>query len=100
MDLNYQFQSVEVGSDIPRLDGKIVVLGVIAKGIVNLIATPSDGQMLHQVQASLLETPVNGDSVLIHFLAFVFLQYLFTHNAIWVDVLLYRKLPNIFDIGT
>ena len=63
MDPNYRFQNVEVGSDIPRLDGKIVVLGVSAKGVANPVATPSGAQMPHTVQASLLETLINGDSV-------------------------------------
>ena len=60
---NYVFPSVEVGSDIPRLDGKIVILGVTAAGIANPVATPSGAQHPHQLQASLLETLLNGDSV-------------------------------------
>jgi adenylate cyclase len=60
---NYVFPSVELGSDIPRLDGKIVILGVTAAGIANPVATPSGAQHPHQLQASLLETLLNGDSV-------------------------------------
>jgi adenylate cyclase len=60
---NYVFPSVELGSDIPRLDGKIVILGVTAAGIANPVATPSGAQHPHVLQASILETLINGDSV-------------------------------------
>jgi adenylate cyclase len=60
---NYVFPSVELGSDIPRLDGKIVILGVTAAGIANPVATPSGAQHPHFLQASILETLINGDSV-------------------------------------
>lgn len=101
MNPNYQFQSVEVGDDIPRLDGKIVVLGVSAKGVANPVATPSGAQMPHQVQASLLETLINGDSVsipnwvgLADLVAFVVLSLLIIvlsrvrYSIVWIGILL------------
>ena len=101
MNPNYQFQSVEVGDDIPRLDGKIVVLGVTAKGVANPVATPSGAQMPHQVQASLLETLINGDSVsipnwvgLLDLVSFVVLSLLIIllskvrYSIIWISILL------------
>lgn len=60
---NYQFQSFEIGGPVPDLSEKIVILGVTAAGVANPVATPAGGQMPHQVQASLLETLINGDSV-------------------------------------
>jgi len=60
---NYRFQSIEIGEPIPDLTGKIVILGVTAAGIANPVATPSGAQHPHQLQASLLETLLNGDSV-------------------------------------
>lgn len=60
---NYRFQSIEIGEPIPDQTGKIVILGVTAAGIANLVATPSGAQHPHQLQASLLEILLNGDSV-------------------------------------
>jgi adenylate cyclase len=61
---NYQFQSVEIGKDpLPDLTGKIVVLGVTAAGLSNPVATPAGAQYPHQLQASILETLIKGDSV-------------------------------------
>ena len=101
MNPNYQFQSVEVGGDIPRLDGKIVILGVTANGLANPIATPSGAQTPPQVQASLLETLINGDSVsipnwvgLADLAAFVVLSLLIIilsrvrYSIVWIGILL------------
>lgn len=61
---NYRFESFEIGDKAtPDLNGKIVILGVSASGIANPLATPSGAQMPHQVQASILQTLINGDSV-------------------------------------
>ena len=63
---NYRFQSYEIGKDpLPDLNGKIVILGVTAAGIANPVATPSGAQYPHHLQASILETLINGDSVAI-----------------------------------
>jgi adenylate cyclase len=101
MNPNYVFPSVEVGSDIPRLDGKIVILGVTAKGLANPIATSSGGQTPPQVQASLLETLIKGDSVsipnwvgLADLAAFVVLSFLIIllsrvrYSIVWIGILL------------
>jgi len=61
---NYKFRSFEIGAGpLPDLNGKIVVIGVTAAGIANPVATPSGAQYPHQMQASILETLLKGDSV-------------------------------------
>lgn len=98
---NYQFSSVEIGQPIPDLTGKIVILGVTAKGLANPIATPSGGQTPPQVQASLLETLIKGDSVsipnwvgLVDLVAFVVLSLLIIilsrvrYSIVWIGILL------------
>ena len=106
---NYRFESFEIGAGpLPDLNGKIVVVGVTAAGIVNPVATPSGAQTPHQVQASLLETLLNGDTVAIpnwaqlaDLAAFLVLALSliivsrFKYNIIYVAVLLggYFYLP-------
>lgn len=98
---NHVFRSIEVGSDIPRLDGKIVILGVTASGVANPVATPSGAQMPHQLQASLLQTLIDGQSVsipnwvqLVDLLAFVSLSLLIIllsrvrYSIVWIGILL------------
>jgi adenylate cyclase len=61
---NYTFPTYEVGAQsLPDLTGKMVVLGVTAAGVANPVATPQGPRYPHQVQASLLETLIAGDSV-------------------------------------
>jgi adenylate cyclase len=61
---NYVFPTYEYGAQsLPDLTGKMVVLGVTAAGVANPVATPQGERYPHQVQASLLETLVAGDSV-------------------------------------
>ena len=62
---NYKFSSFEIGGQVPDLTDKIVILGVTASGVANPVATPSGGQHPHQLQASILQTLINGDSVAI-----------------------------------
>lgn len=61
---NYTFPTYEYGAQsLPDLRGKLVVLGVTAAGVANPVATPQGARYPHQVQASLLETLIAGDSV-------------------------------------
>ena len=61
---NYVFPTYEYAAQsLPDLSGKMVVLGVTAAGVANPVATPQGARYPHQVQASLLETLVAGDSV-------------------------------------
>ena len=62
---NYKFSSFEIGEQVPDLTDKIVILGVTGAGIANPVATPSGEQYPHQLQASILQTLINGDTVAI-----------------------------------
>jgi adenylate cyclase len=62
---NNRFSQFDVGGPLPDIDGKIVILGVSASGVVNPVATPVGAQYPQQVQASLLQTLIDGDSVAI-----------------------------------
>ena len=99
---NYQFQSYEIGAGpLPDLTGKIAIVGVTAAGISNPVATPSGAQHPHQLQASILETLLNGDSVsipnwvgLADLLVFVVLSFLIIilsrvrYSILWIGILL------------
>ena len=106
---NYQFQSYEIGSGpLPDLTGKIAIVGVTAAGISNPVATPSGAQHPHQLQASILETLINGDSVsipnwtqlvdlvalLVLALALIIISRL-KYSIIWIGLILggYLYLP-------
>ena len=99
---NYQFESFEIGDKaLPDLTGKIVVLGPTADGIANPLATASGEQMPLQVQASLLQTLIDGDSVaipnwvsLVDLVAFALLSLAIIilsnvrYSIIWIGLLL------------
>lgn len=62
---NYRFSDFSI-ADMPQdLSGKIVLLGVTAAGVANPVGTPVGGQYPHVVQANLLHTLLQGDSVAI-----------------------------------
>jgi len=98
---NYKFQSFEVGEKVPDLTGKIVILGVTASGLSNPVATPSGAQYPHQLQASVLQTLLNGDAVsipnwvgLVDLLAFVVLSLAVIglsnvrYSIVWIGLLI------------
>lgn len=60
---NYKFKEFDIGDVHPDLSGKIVILGVTAAGIANPVPSPTGSQYPHTVQANLLQTLINGDSV-------------------------------------
>ena len=62
---NYKFKEFSVAEPLPDLSGKIVILGVTAAGIANPVPTPAGSVYPHAVQATLLHTLLQGDSVAI-----------------------------------
>jgi len=98
---NYKFQSFEIGDKVPDLTKKIVILGVSANGVANPVATPAGAQYPHQLQASILQTLINGDSVsipnwvgLLDLAAFVVLSVAVIglsnvrYSIIWIGILI------------
>lgn len=59
---NYLFKTAEIGDTLPDLTDKIVILGVSASGVVNPVPTASGAQTPQQIQASLLQTLIDGNS--------------------------------------
>ncbi len=60
---NYKFDQVDIGDIVPDLIGKIVIVGVTAAGLSNPVPSPTGSQHPHMVQANILQTLLNGDSV-------------------------------------
>jgi adenylate cyclase len=63
---NYKFKEMELGSKTSLdLNQKIVILGVTAAGIQNPLATPQGAQYPQNVQASILQTLLDGEAIAI-----------------------------------
>lgn len=106
---NYKFQQFNLAEDsIPDLNQKIVVLGVTAAGIQNPVATAQGAQYPQQVQASLLQTLLDGVSISVPVwvssldLALLFLLTLgiivasnFRYSVVWIITIVggYLYLP-------
>ena len=60
----YRFQDIEYNSDpFPDLQGKTVLIGLTAKGLSSQIPTPQGLVSAHQIQASAIQTIMNGDQI-------------------------------------
>jgi adenylate cyclase len=60
---NKTFQEYDVGSPLPSLQNKFVIVGVTAEGIQNPVPTPLGAKSPQYIQASLLQTLLDGSSV-------------------------------------
>ena len=63
INFSNQFQQMEYSDPLPDLQGKTVIVGVIAEGIQPILSTPAGPAYPHQIQASALQTIMNGDSI-------------------------------------
>ena len=60
----YHFQGIEYNQDpLPNLEGKTVLIGLTAKGLASQIPTPQGLKSAHQIQASAIQTIMNGDQI-------------------------------------
>lgn len=60
---NKTFHEYDVGSPLPTFQNKFVILGVTAEGIQNPVPTPVGAKSPQYIQASLLQTLLDGSSV-------------------------------------
>ena len=58
-----EFQRYEYGDPLPDLEGRVVLVGVTAEGIQPLVPTPMGQKTPHDIQASALQTIVQGTSI-------------------------------------
>ena len=60
----YHFQDIEYTSEpLPNLQGKTVLVGLTAKGLASQIPTSQGLKSAHQIQASAIQTIMNGDQI-------------------------------------
>jgi len=63
INTNYSFPEIEYGSDLPNLEGKVVLIGLTASGLASQIPTPVGLQSAHQLQASAIQTVLDESSI-------------------------------------
>jgi len=63
VDWSKEFQRYEYGDPLPNLEGKTVLVGVTAEGIQPLVPTPMGPKTPHDIQASALQTIVQGTTI-------------------------------------
>ena len=64
LNSNHKFEEIEyTGQPLGDLQGKTVLVGVTAKGIGNQIVTPQGLINPHKLQASAMQTIINGDNI-------------------------------------
>ena len=64
LNTNYEFTQFEYGvDDLANLEGKTVIVGLSAKGVAPQIPTPQGLYFPHQLQASTLQTIMDGSSI-------------------------------------
>jgi adenylate cyclase len=63
INFSNQFLQMEYSDPLPNLKGQTVIVGVTAEGIQPILSTPKGPAYPHQIQASALQTIMNGDSI-------------------------------------
>jgi len=63
INFSNQFEQIDYTDPLPNLQGKTVIVGVTAEGIQPILSTPKGAAYPHQIQASALQTIMNGDSI-------------------------------------
>ena len=63
INFSSQFQQIEYSDPLPNLQGKTVIVGVTAEGIMPILSTPRGSAYPHEIQASSLQTIIDGSSI-------------------------------------
>ena len=63
LDWSKDFIRYEYGETLTNLQGKTVIVGVIAEGIVPIVPSPRGSSYPHEIQASAIETIMGGVSI-------------------------------------
>ena len=63
INFSNQFSQIDYSDPLPNLQGQTVIVGVTAEGIQPILSTPKGPAYPHQIQASALQTIMNGDSI-------------------------------------
>jgi adenylate cyclase len=60
---NHKFETIEAIDNLSAVKGKTVIIGPAIEGVSNIIATPKGEMWPHEMQAHLLQTVLDGDTV-------------------------------------
>ena len=63
VDWSKEFLRYEYGDPLPNLEGRVVLVGVTAEGIQPLVPTPMGLKTPHDIQASALQTILQGTTI-------------------------------------
>ena len=63
IDWSNTFDRYQYGDTLPNLEGKTVIVGVTAEGIVPLVSTPQGLKYPHEIQASVIHTLTGGKQI-------------------------------------
>jgi len=63
VDWSKSFPRHEYGQPLPNLEGRTVIVGLTAEGIVPIVSSPMGGVYPHDIQASAIQTILDGVSI-------------------------------------
>jgi adenylate cyclase len=98
INFSNQFQQIEYSDPLPDLQGKTVIVGVTAEGIQPILSTPKGAAYPHQIQASALQTIMNGDSITRPYWADLVEIALIVLGGLLIILAVY-KLPVLIGLG-
>ena len=98
INFSNQFKQIQYSDSLPNLQGKTVIVGVTAEGIQPILSTPAGPAYPHQIQASALQTIMNGDSITRPYWADLVEIALIALGGLLIILAVY-KLPALLGLG-